>query len=96
TSCFPAALRFQQQRSEIMNRVSQLVNNFLHYVVATAGLNFRTPRPFLPSLNRTASLPSAPRFRERERGVILCTRRQSRKGFRKKYKVPHAAACGTF
>ncbi|MEN2473016.1 hypothetical protein, partial [Burkholderia sp. GS2Y] len=24
-----AALRFQQQRSEIMNRVSQLVNNFL-------------------------------------------------------------------
>ncbi|MCA8426747.1 hypothetical protein LGN30_26590, partial [Burkholderia seminalis] len=42
TSCFPAALRFQQQRSEIMNRVSQFVNNFLHYVVATAGLNFRT------------------------------------------------------
>ncbi|WP_217483669.1 hypothetical protein, partial [Burkholderia puraquae] len=33
--------RFQQQRSEIMNRVSQLVNNFLHYVVATAGLNFQ-------------------------------------------------------
>ncbi len=25
-----------------MNRVSQFVNNFLHYVVATAGLNFRT------------------------------------------------------
>ncbi|MCA7954774.1 hypothetical protein LGM43_31415, partial [Burkholderia seminalis] len=42
TSCFPAALRFQQQRSEIMNRVSQLVNNFLHCVVATAGFNFRT------------------------------------------------------
>ncbi|MGW9758451.1 MULTISPECIES: hypothetical protein, partial [Burkholderia] len=41
TSCFPAALRFQQQRSEIMNRVSQLVNNFLHYIVATAGLNFQ-------------------------------------------------------
>ncbi|WP_321860560.1 hypothetical protein, partial [Burkholderia cenocepacia] len=49
----------QQQRSEIMNRVSQLVNNFLHYIVATAGLNFRTvkarydrtptaPLPFLP------------------------------------------------
>ncbi|MCA8065614.1 hypothetical protein, partial [Burkholderia sp. AU38729] len=36
-----AALRFQQQRSEIMNRVSQLVNNFLHYIVATAGLNFQ-------------------------------------------------------
>ncbi|MBY4886204.1 hypothetical protein, partial [Burkholderia contaminans] len=40
-SCFPAALRFQQQRSEIMNRVSQFVNNFLHYIVATAGLNFQ-------------------------------------------------------
>ncbi|WP_208864971.1 hypothetical protein, partial [Burkholderia puraquae] len=57
-SCFPAALRFQQQRSEIMNRVSQLVNNFLHYVVATAGLNFQascvrqtcsTPPTLLPS-----------------------------------------------
>ncbi|WP_230959784.1 hypothetical protein, partial [Burkholderia cepacia] len=45
TSCLSAALRFQQQRSEIMNRVSQLVNNFLHYIVATAGLNFlRQPR----------------------------------------------------
>ncbi|HIE5944332.1 TPA: hypothetical protein ACXNZS_002807, partial [Burkholderia cepacia] len=41
---FPAALRFQQQRSEIMNRVSQLVNNFLHYIVATAGLNFQASR----------------------------------------------------
>ncbi|WP_208451824.1 hypothetical protein, partial [Burkholderia cepacia] len=39
-----AALRFQQQRSEIMNRVSQLVNNFLHYIVATAGLNFQASR----------------------------------------------------
>ncbi|WP_081084811.1 hypothetical protein, partial [Burkholderia cepacia] len=44
TSCFPAALRFQQQRSEIMNRVSQLVNNFLHYIVATAGLNLQASR----------------------------------------------------
>ncbi|MDN7894350.1 hypothetical protein QZM93_37755, partial [Burkholderia cepacia] len=44
TSCFPAALRFQQQRSEIMNRVSQLVNNFLHYIVATAGFNFQASR----------------------------------------------------
>ncbi|MDN7617398.1 hypothetical protein, partial [Burkholderia cepacia] len=35
---------FQQQRSEIMNRVSQLVNNFLHYIVATAGLNFQASR----------------------------------------------------
>ncbi|MCO8327857.1 hypothetical protein ABEG10_02590 [Burkholderia cenocepacia] len=37
-----AALRFQQQRSEIMNRVSQFVNNFLNDFVATAELNFRT------------------------------------------------------
>ncbi|WP_278650808.1 hypothetical protein, partial [Burkholderia lata] len=41
TSCFSAALRFQQQRSEIMNRVSHFVNNFFHYIVATAGLNFQ-------------------------------------------------------
>ncbi|WP_217481819.1 hypothetical protein, partial [Burkholderia lata] len=33
--------RFQQQRSEIMNRVSQIVNNFFHYIVVTAGLNFQ-------------------------------------------------------
>jgi len=24
-----------------MNRVSQIVNNFFHYIVATAGLNFQ-------------------------------------------------------
>ncbi|WP_216090306.1 hypothetical protein, partial [Burkholderia sola] len=64
TSCFPAALRFQQQRSEIMNRVSQLVNNFLHYIVATAGLNFLYRQGSLrPNPNSTASLPPAPRFR---------------------------------
>ncbi len=27
-----------------MNRVSQIVNNFLNYIVATAGLNFRTAK----------------------------------------------------
>ncbi|WP_230946748.1 hypothetical protein, partial [Burkholderia cepacia] len=55
TSCFSAALRFQQQRSEIMNRVSQLVNNFLHYIVATAGFNFlHQPRA------RHCSTPPAP------------------------------------
>lgn len=27
-----------------MNRVSQLVNNFLHYIVATAGFNFQASR----------------------------------------------------
>ncbi|MGU7816726.1 hypothetical protein, partial [Burkholderia sp. AW49-1] len=47
-----AALRFQQQRSEIMNRLFQLVNNFLNYFVATAGVQLRVrwgsttyPRP---------------------------------------------------
>ncbi|MBU9390709.1 hypothetical protein KTE71_24710, partial [Burkholderia multivorans] len=39
SSC-SAALRCQQQRSEIMNTVSQLVNNFFHYIVATAGFFF--------------------------------------------------------
>ncbi len=79
-----------------MNRVSQLVNNFLHYIVATAGLNFRTAEavPAKPQPHCFPSFRAAFRFRERERGVILCTRRQSRKGFRKKYKAPHAAACG--
>ncbi|ONP59502.1 hypothetical protein A8D89_15385, partial [Burkholderia cenocepacia] len=69
-----AALRFQQQRSEIMNPVSQFVNNFLNDFVATAGLNFRTAKArYLPNPNGTASLPPAPRFRWRERGVILST-----------------------
>ncbi|RQU59044.1 hypothetical protein DF143_19165 [Burkholderia cenocepacia] len=78
-----AALRFQQQRSEIMNPVSQFVNNFLNDFVATAGLNFRTAKArYLPNSNGTASLPSAPRFRWRERGVILCSSRRSRKGLK--------------
>ncbi|EKS9841159.1 MULTISPECIES: hypothetical protein [Burkholderia] len=59
-----AALRFQQQRNEIMNRVSQLVNNFLNDFVATAGLNFRaaearyhrTPTALLPFLPRRVSV----------------------------------------
>ncbi|MBR7987194.1 hypothetical protein KDX04_15335 [Burkholderia cenocepacia] len=79
-----AALRFQQQRSEIMNRVSQLVNNFLNDFVATAGLNFRARGSLPPNLNSTASLPSAPRFRWRERGVILSTHPHPRKRFVKK------------
>ncbi|WP_221624884.1 hypothetical protein, partial [Burkholderia sp. Bp8989] len=32
---FSAALRFQQQRSEIINRFLKLVNNFFNYFVAT-------------------------------------------------------------
>ncbi|MCA7886515.1 hypothetical protein LGM58_25345, partial [Burkholderia contaminans] len=64
TSCFPAALRFQQQRSEIMNRVSQLVNNFLHYIVATAGLNFQASGALQTPAHRQPCFPSpAPRFR---------------------------------
>ncbi|KWE02347.1 hypothetical protein, partial [Burkholderia ubonensis] len=40
-----AALRCQQQRSEIMNTVSQFVNNFFTNFVATAGFIFlRRPR----------------------------------------------------
>ncbi len=47
-----------------MNRVSQFVNNFLNYIVATAGLNFRTAKArYIPNPNSTASLPPAPRFR---------------------------------
>ncbi|MBR8276049.1 hypothetical protein KDX15_19575, partial [Burkholderia cenocepacia] len=55
-----AALRFQQQRSEIMNRVSQLVNNFLNDFVATAGLNFRTVKARYRRTS-TALLPFLPR-----------------------------------
>ncbi len=47
-----------------MNRVSQIVNNFLHYIVATAGLNFLYRQGSLhPEPDSTASLPPAPRFR---------------------------------
>uniref|UniRef100_UPI002AC31D5D hypothetical protein n=1 Tax=Burkholderia sp. BCC1999 TaxID=2817448 RepID=UPI002AC31D5D len=61
---FPAALRFQQQRSEIMNRVSQLVNNFLHYIVATAGLNFLHRRgPYHQASTAPLPFPPALRFR---------------------------------
>ncbi|WP_216360934.1 hypothetical protein, partial [Burkholderia sp. IDO3] len=62
--CFSAALRFQQQRSEIMNRFFQIVNNIFNCFVATAGGQLRVrqgstttstaPLPFLPP---------APRFR---------------------------------
>ncbi|WP_218617168.1 hypothetical protein, partial [Burkholderia ubonensis] len=65
---FSAALRCQQQRSEIMNTVSRFVNNFFTNFVATAGFIC------LP--------PSAPRCRQRERGVILGTSRAKRKGLR--------------
>ncbi|WP_321801996.1 hypothetical protein, partial [Burkholderia sp. BCC1988] len=35
---FSAALRFQQQRSEIINRFLKLVNNFFNYFVATTAV----------------------------------------------------------
>ncbi|WP_321852746.1 hypothetical protein, partial [Burkholderia diffusa] len=51
-----AALRFQQQRSEIMNRLFQLVNNFLNCFVATTGVQLRVRRSSTTALDRTASL----------------------------------------
>ncbi|MDN7907761.1 hypothetical protein QZM18_27115, partial [Burkholderia diffusa] len=48
--------RFQQQRSEIMNRVSQSVNNFLNCFVATTGFSFMCAGALQPTLHRTASL----------------------------------------
>ncbi|MBR8239311.1 hypothetical protein K6W26_28620, partial [Burkholderia sp. AU42008] len=63
-SCFPAALRFQQQRNEIMNRVSQFVNNFLNDFVATAGPSSCAAKArYIPNPDNTASLPPAPCFR---------------------------------
>ncbi|KUY95066.1 MULTISPECIES: hypothetical protein, partial [unclassified Burkholderia] len=46
----------QQQRSEIMNRLFQLVNNFLNCFVATAGVQLRVRRGSTTALVRTASL----------------------------------------
>ncbi|EDT43362.1 hypothetical protein BamMEX5DRAFT_0910 [Burkholderia ambifaria MEX-5] len=47
-----------------MNRLSSLVNNFLNYLVVTAGLNFlRRQGSLPPNPTSTASLPPAPRFR---------------------------------
>ncbi|WP_208459320.1 hypothetical protein, partial [Burkholderia multivorans] len=56
SSC-SAALRCQQQRSEIMNTVSQLVNNFFHYIVATAGFFFLHRAGALRCSTRPTSLP---------------------------------------
>ncbi|WP_230938004.1 hypothetical protein, partial [Burkholderia multivorans] len=58
-----AALRCQQQRSEIMNTVSQLVNNFF-----TTSLRLRGSSSFVGralTLQHTSGFasPSAPRFR---------------------------------
>ncbi|WP_208449674.1 hypothetical protein, partial [Burkholderia ambifaria] len=57
---FSAALRFQQQRSEIMNRLSSLVNNFLNCFVATAGVQLRVRRGSY-NLSRQHRFPSLPR-----------------------------------
>ncbi|WP_232427646.1 hypothetical protein, partial [Burkholderia ubonensis] len=53
--------------NEIMNTVSQFVNNFF-----TTSLRLRG----------SSCSPFAPRCRQRERGVILGTSRAKRKGFR--------------
>ncbi|WP_232515286.1 hypothetical protein, partial [Burkholderia ambifaria] len=55
-----AALRFQQQRSKIMNRVSSLVNNFLNCFVVTAGVQLRVRRGSC-NLPSSAPLPFLPR-----------------------------------
>ncbi|WP_208455061.1 hypothetical protein, partial [Burkholderia latens] len=52
-----AALRFQQQRSEIMNRLSSLVNNFLNCFVVTARGSASCAQRLLPQPASTASLP---------------------------------------
>ncbi|RQT11116.1 hypothetical protein DF051_26660, partial [Burkholderia contaminans] len=53
-----AALRFQQQRSEIMNRVSQFVNNFLTSSLRLRGSTSRpVARSRLQHTARPASLP---------------------------------------
>ncbi|RQS17240.1 hypothetical protein DIE03_37595 [Burkholderia sp. Bp8992] len=69
-----------------MNRVSQFVNNFLHHIVATAGLNFLYRRGCYHRAS-TAPLPFLPRrvSVSAKRGVILCTSRRSRKPFVKKF-----------
>jgi hypothetical protein len=57
TSCFSAALRFQQQRSEIMNRLSSLVNNFLNCFVVTVRVQLRVHLGHY--IHPTAPLPSS-------------------------------------
>ncbi|WP_208455068.1 hypothetical protein, partial [Burkholderia latens] len=52
-----AALRFQQQRSEIMNRLSSLVNNFLNCFVVTARGSASCAPGRYRHPNHTASLP---------------------------------------
>ncbi|WP_321821647.1 MULTISPECIES: hypothetical protein, partial [unclassified Burkholderia] len=61
---FSAALRFQQQRSEIMNRLFQFVNNFFNYFVATAGVQLPAPpRPLRPARQHRFPFSPALRFR---------------------------------
>ncbi|WP_221623395.1 hypothetical protein, partial [Burkholderia ubonensis] len=83
SSC-SAALRCQQQRSEIMNTVSQFVNNFFTNFVATAGFIFLGDPGIQSDRPNHPLPPSAPRCRQRERGVILGTSRDKRKGVREK------------
>ncbi|WP_321802134.1 hypothetical protein, partial [Burkholderia sp. BCC1988] len=53
---FSAALRFQQQRSEIMNRLFQFVNNFLTASLRRLGFNFQHRRDRYDPPDSTASL----------------------------------------
>ncbi|WP_230942345.1 hypothetical protein, partial [Burkholderia stagnalis] len=60
---FSAALRCQQQRNEIMNTVSQFVNNFFNYFVATAGFIFLRRPGAQQDIQPTPLPPSALRCR---------------------------------
>ncbi|WP_230942332.1 hypothetical protein, partial [Burkholderia stagnalis] len=60
---FSAALRCQQQRNEIMNTVSQFVNNFFNYFVATAGFIFLRRPAAQQGIQPTSLPPSALRCR---------------------------------
>ncbi|WP_221623398.1 hypothetical protein, partial [Burkholderia ubonensis] len=81
-SSFSAALRCQQQRSEIMNTVSQFVNNFFTTSLRLRGSSSSATQASKDRPIHLAS-PFAPRCRQRERGVILGTSRSKRKGVRK-------------
>ncbi|WP_208456452.1 hypothetical protein, partial [Burkholderia pseudomultivorans] len=60
---FVAALRFQQQRSEIMNRVSQCVNNFLLHRCDCGVLLPASPARSTLQHTADSASPSAPRCR---------------------------------
>jgi len=68
-----------------MNIVSQFVNNFFTTSLRLRGsFSFARPAAELPATRLLRFPSSAPRCRQRERGVILVSRPAARKGFVKK------------